>query len=148
MERDSRSDDRDPAKAAKQEQMRETENIRYAARLGKRWQGAHSRRVAAVEGEFLKASPAVAFDEKLLINLISHDFALCEILGESEVQLARRIAMMVDNARVALALAKALRETSLCRGATERRLQELMQTRSVLHGQRKLAEIVPLRRVA
>ena len=138
----------DPEAEARRQREQEAETIRYVARLNKEWQTDHAKRAAEFETELTKESPRATFEDKLLVKLISHDFALSEVLGEAEIQLARRVAMMVDNAKVVLALARALRETSACRGATERRIEGLMQTRSVLRGQHKLAEIAPLRRVA
>ena len=127
----------------------EKETIKFVAELGKSWQATHSQRAHQIETEILKEAPRAQSDEKLLVELIGHDFALCEILGQAEVQLAKRISTLVDNTKITLALAKALRETSACRGAAEGRIQQLMQTRAVLHGQRKLAQQTPsLRRVA
>ncbi len=96
MEATFQNDNWDTNKAAKRKQKEEADNIRYVVQLDKRWKEAHAKRVSAVESELLKASPGAAYGEKLLVNLISHDFALCEILGEAEIQLARRISTLID----------------------------------------------------
>jgi hypothetical protein len=144
-----REDESNFEQELERQRERETETIKFVAELGKNWQAAHSQRAHHIETEILKEAPRAQSDERLLVELIGHDFALCEILGQAEVQLAKRISTLVDNTKVTLALAKALRETSACRGAAEGRVQQLMQTRAVLHGQRRLAQQFPsLRRVA
>ena len=140
--------DWDGSKAMEEKRRKEMENIKFVGQLGKRWQKSHLKRTRALEDELNNENPQASREEKMLMNLISGDYAMCEVLLEIELGLAKRACTLVDNPSTVLALARALRETTACRGATEGRLQELMKTRAVLNGQRKLAQVVPLRRVA
>jgi len=124
------------------------ESIRHVAQLNERWLKDHRERAQAIEAKLIEESHTAGASDRLLVGLVAHDYVLCEALGAAEVMLAMRISTMVDNCRVVTTLAKALRETTVCRSSTERRIQQLMQTRVILRGQRRLAEIVPLRRVA
>jgi len=118
------------------------------AQLSTEWQAQHKKRSARIERELRKQHPNAGADECMLVQLTAHDVALAEVLGETQTQLAHRIHAMIDNPKVALALAKSLREVTSCRNSATRRVEELLATAGVLRGQRKLAEVVPLRRVA
>lgn len=118
------------------------------AQLSTEWQAQHKKRSAQIEDELRKQHPSAGADECVLVQLTAHDLALAEVLAETQTQLAHRIHAMIDNPKVALALAKSLREVTSCRNSATRRVEELLATAGVLRGQRKLAEVVPLRRVA
>jgi len=140
--------DWDLAEETKRAEERELECIRHVAQLNERWLEDHRGRAQALEAKLIEEAPNGGASDKLLVSLMAHDYVLSEALGHAEALLAVRISTMVDNCRVVTALAKALRETTICRSSTERRIQQVMQTRVILRGQRRIAEIVPLRRVA
>jgi hypothetical protein len=136
------------AEQTKRAEESELESIRHVAQLNERWLKDHRERAQAIEAKLIEESPNAGASDRLLVGLVAHDYVLSEALGHAEALLAVRISKMVDNCRVVTALAKALRETTICRSSTERRIQQLVQTRMVLRGQRRLAAVVPLRRVA
>lgn len=112
------------------------------------WKKAHETRTATIEAGLLKQRSEAGPDERLLLQLAAHDAALCEKLGEAELQLANRVVALIDNAAVALALSRTLERVAAVRELTTRRMQGLLETAGVLRGQRKLAETAPLRRVS
>jgi hypothetical protein len=118
-----------------------------AAELSASWRKAHEARAGEIEAALMKQRPEAEEDERLLLGLAAHDTALAQKLGEAEVQLAERLLALVDNVNLGLAIAKTLRQVVAVRDGAARRTQDLLQTAAVLRGQRKLAEIVPLRRV-
>jgi len=130
------------------DEEREAVTRRHVEALSAAWKEAHEARTAEVEAGLLKDRAEAGTDETLLLHLAAHDAALCEKLGQAEQQLGDRLLAMVDNAGVALALARALKQVAVSRDVTTRRLQGLLEAAGVLRGQRKLATIVPLRRVA
>jgi len=140
--------DLDLSEQAKGAEERELEGIRYVAQLDEQWLKKHNQRAKALEDKLTEDSPHAGASDRLLAKLIAHECALSETLCEAEVKLAQRILTMADNCKVALSLAKALRETTICRSSAQRRIQQLMETRVILRGQRRLAAVVPLRRVA
>ena len=148
METNLQFNEWDVAAKQKQDEEREAENIRYAIKKGKEWQREHSRRARAYESQLLKESPQASADEKLLLHLASHDAALCETLGEAEVQLCKRVTTLVDNPKVVCALARALHEVTACRSAAAKRVQELLESAGVIRGQRRITQSPTLRRVA
>jgi hypothetical protein len=120
----------------------------HVARLSSDWHKQHDERKKTIKAELMKQHPNADAAERLLLGLVSHDVALAETLGDTEVQLVHRSLALVDNLAVGLALAKTLKQVSLVREAATRRVQDLLQTARVLSGQRKLAEKPALRRVA
>lgn len=120
---------------------------RHVEDLSASWRKAHEARAAEVEAELMKQHAQACADERLLLGLASHDLALAEKLGQTEIQLAERLLALVDNAPLGLALARTLRQIIAARDGATRRVQDLLQTAGTLRGQRKLAEVVPLRRV-
>lgn len=118
------------------------------AALSAMWKKTHDARVAEIEAGLLKQRGDASPDERLLLRLSAHDAALCEKLGQAEQQLGDRILALIDNAAVGLALARTLKQVTSVRELTTRRMQGLLETAGVVRGQRKLAEITPLRRVS
>jgi hypothetical protein len=125
-----------------------TDAREHVDRFSSEWREQHGARKKAIETELMKQYADADAAERLLLGLVSHDVALAETLGDSEVQLAHRALALVDNVNVGLALAKTLKQVSLVREAATRRVQDLLQTARILAGQRKLAEKPALRRVA
>ena len=105
-------------------------------------------RKKSIKNELMKQYPDADAAERLVLRLVSHDVALAETLGRTEVELAHRALALVDNVAIGLALAKTLRQLSAVRGAATQRVQDLLQAARVLRGQRKLAEKPTLRSVA
>lgn len=133
----------EPDDASPQVEARE-----HTAHLSHAWQRQHSLRKKSIKDELLKQYPDADAAERLVLGLVSHDVALAETLGRTEVQLAHRALALVDNVAIGMAIAKTLRQLSAVREATTQRVQDLLQAARVLRGQRKLADRPPLRRVA
>lgn len=129
--------------AARQESARH-----HTDHLSEKWREAHAKRTAALEKELLEEHCGADRAERLLLHLASHDASLSDRLGDTEIQLAERLAAMVDNASVALSLARALQRTIACRESCARRLRDLLQSAAVLRAQRKLTGKTPLKAVA
>lgn len=140
------NDDVDPARRDELEPADTKARDHAVARLCAKWQRAHIKRTKQIEELLLKERPKAAADERLVLGLVAHDVALAEILGRTEVQIAERVLALVNDVKVAVALAKTLREVTACRTAASGRVEQLLQTAGVLRGQRQLAEVVPLRR--
>jgi hypothetical protein len=149
MEPDSEPDiDLDEEDANKEQQKAEEETTKHIAALSARWRAEHGKRTHQIEKALLKERGQPTADERLIIGLASHDAGLAELLGEVELALTKRVQVLLDNVGLALKLARALREVSACREGTIRRVQSLLQTANVLQGQRQIAQVVPIRRVA
>lgn len=116
------------------------------ALLSARWEKEHAKRAAEVEAELVKQRSKPSAEERLLLRLAAHDIALADALGRAETQLAERTLALVDNVKVALSLARTLKEVTACRTEASRRIEQLLQTAGVIRGQQRLAEVVPLRR--
>ena len=134
--------------ANKEQQKTEAETTKHIAALSAHWQTEHAGRTRQIEKQLLKERGQATADERLLVALAAHDCALAELLGQSELQLAKRLRALVDNVKVGVQLARTLKEVSTCRESATRRLQSLLQAAAVLRGQRRLANVVPLRKVA
>ena len=137
----------DTDKAAKQRQKQEAETIKYVTKMSEGWQKTHDSRTKEYESELLKEHSHASADEKLLLHLIAGDAAIAELFGKSELQVAQRLLVKVDDVRTALALSKVLRQVVACREVAARRIQELTQAVGVVRGQRRLSQIPHLRRV-
>lgn len=120
----------------------------HVAALSAMWKKAHDARVTEIESGLLKQRGDAGADEGLLLRLAAHDAALAERLGEAELQLTNRVVALIDNVSVGLSLSRVLKQVVAVRELTTRRMQGLLETAGVLRGQRKLAEITPLRRVS
>ena len=121
---------------------------RHVNELSSDWTKKHRKRCSVIETDLVKERGNVSADEKLLLGLASHDIALSEILARTELQLAQRSLALVDNVTVGLMLARTLRQIGVCREGAARRARDLLQAAGVIRGQRKLAEVVPLRRAS
>jgi hypothetical protein len=130
------------------EAARKAAGRRHAEHLSATWREEHAKRTAALEKELLEEHCGAGRAERLLLHLASHDASLSDRLADTEVQLAERLAAMVDNASVALSLARALQRTIACRESCARRLRDLLQSAAVLRVQRKLTAKTPLKAVA
>ena len=120
----------------------------HTARLSRVWQRQHALRKNSIKSELIEQYPDADAAERLVLGLVSHDVALAETLGRTEVQLAHRALVLVDNVAVGLAIARTLRQLSAVREAATHRVQDLLQAARVLRGQRNLSEKPTLRRVA
>ena len=142
--------DIDPERLCDIEKKRraEDETTKHIAALSARWQGEHAGRTRQIEKQLLKERGQTNADERLLVALAAHDCALAELLGRTELQLAKRLLALLDNVKLGVQLARTLKEVSMCRESATRRLQSLLQTANVLRGQRRLANVIPLRKVA
>ena len=116
--------------------------------LSATWRKAHAERTAKLEADLLAERTNARADEVLLVRLAAHDGALSERLADAELQLSERLSALVDNAAVALSLARALQRTIACREACARRLRDLLQAAAVVRAQRGLAEKTRLKAVA
>jgi hypothetical protein len=137
-----------PASPAHRSRSTDTESRSHADELSEQWREQHATRVAELSDELMKQHSTAERDEQLLLDLVAHDVALAQELGEVELQLAKRMLALIDDVAVGLKIAKTLKQVSACREGTTRRLQEVLQTVRVLEGQRRLARTHAFRRVA
>lgn len=142
------SNDWNPEEAAMKQQAQETETMRFVAKLSDGWQKEHEVEAKKIEEQLLHQYHQTSADETLLLRIAAHDVALTTTLGECELQISRRLRVMVDNAAVGLSLARTLRQVVVCRSAAVERVQQLFQTVGVLRGQRRISETPKLRRVS
>jgi len=138
----------DEAKVEKARLQAERETDEHISKLNEHWRKDHDKRIKAIESELLRSRGAIGADERLVLNLASHDVSLSQILGEAEVLLAQRVAALIDKLQTASALAKTLLTVSKCRAAAETRALEALQVAGVLRGQRRITQTPHLRRVA
>jgi hypothetical protein len=135
-------------KGTAKKHMTEAELDEHIANLSRYWQQQHDEQVRTIEADLLKSRTEASGPERLLVGLASHDAALASLLGKAETQLAYRIHATVGDMRVAIVLARVLKEVTKCRESAERRLCEVLQASAILRGQQKLVERSHLRRVA
>jgi len=133
---------------AEEKQRAETENIQFVAALSAQWQKTHEERANSIRTELSREHSQTTADERLIIDLVSNDAAIAELLGQVELQLAKRLLNLIDNVPLGTKLTKSLQSVGLCREGATRRVQSLLQTNAVLRGQRQLARVVPIRRAA
>ncbi len=137
-----------PGRKTEEELRTETEGIRYVAALSAQWQKTHEKRAKVIRAELEKEHSQTTADERLIMDLVSNDAAICELLGQVELQLARRLLTLIDNVTLGLKLTKSLQTVGACREGAGRRVHTLLQAAAVLRGQRRVAQVVPIRRVA
>jgi len=141
--------DSDLEEMAKQRQAREDETIRFVARLSAGWQKEHEVETGKFERQLLLEHCQASVDEKILLHIAASDLALSSLLGECELQVAKRLRTLIDNASTSLSLARTLRQVVACRSAATDRIQQVLQSTAVLRGQRLMREKPHyLRRVA
>ncbi len=138
----------DPEFLAEQAEKEKSDTARYVSHLNDEMLKKHGRRTKSIEAELLEASPRASTEEKMLLRLLAHDTAIAELLGKSELLITERVLLFVDDVKNCVALARALKQVTMCREVTTRRIQVLSQTVGVMRGQRRLCDSVPLRRVA
>lgn len=147
--RGDKPDDPDDEAAAAAAEERATDQA--IAALSRRWQKEHDRHARKRERALVKDAVGARADERIVLSAAAKDFTLADSLWRSQVQLASRIEAFVDKPKLALELARALREVTACRGATTARAEQLVLAASTMRAQRKLANPEtkpPLRRVA
>lgn len=76
--------------------------------------------------------------QELLLDLAARQAALCKSLIKTEVELAQRLASLVDDPRGAYVVAKVLREAVAISGALSRRVSEVLTTATTLRMQEEL----------
>lgn len=86
-------------------------------------------------------SPDAAADERILHELAAKQFPLALLLHELEAQLATRMVLVMDDPRLALALAKVLEQTVSMASAMSRRVQATLSTAASLRAQRRFLKI-------
>lgn len=121
---------------------------RALQRKAEEWARRHDDRVAQLQRELWADSGDVGRDHQLLVHLAAHEAALAERLAHVQVQLLERASLVVDNAALALKVAKTLREMTAVSGAIGRRVESLLGTASVIRAQRALTAKRPSLRVA
>jgi hypothetical protein len=124
----------------------------HLASLNRQWAAVHRKRARATNKQFLSAFPNATAVDKVLVRLAAHDTAIAELLGEAQVLLASRVVALLNNPKLVLTLTRGLSETTSCRNAAARRVEELLGTVTTMCAQRALVETKPkashLRRVA
>lgn len=83
-------------------------------------------------------APDAAPDELVRLVLAADELMLFDVLRDAQLQAALRVSVLVDNPTVALALTKALRNTSDVASAVAKRVQQSLLTASTLRAQRRL----------
>jgi hypothetical protein len=81
--------------------------------------------------------PDAAPDERILNELVAKQLPVALLLHELEEQLAARIMVVMDDPRIALAVAKVLRETAAMASAMTKRVQSTLSTAASLRAQRR-----------
>lgn len=81
--------------------------------------------------------PDAAPDERILNELVAKQLPIALLLHELEEQLAARIMIVMDDSRMALAVAKVLRETAAMASAMSKRVQSTLSTAASLRAQRR-----------
>jgi hypothetical protein len=102
------------------------------------WRVHHADLVDKLHDELRKDSPGAKADEKLVLRLAAHDAAIGELLGDLQLQLARRIEAFIDQPKTAVVIARALHEVTGCRNAAARRAQELLLAAGTIRAQRRI----------
>ncbi|HWA24384.1 MAG TPA: hypothetical protein VG734_01825 [Lacunisphaera sp.] len=121
------------------------------ARLSKSWRQQHEHDARKRLKTLLADAPNAQADERLLLNMAARDSSLASSLWRTQVQLAARVGVSLENPKQALQLARALKEVTACRNAITKRAEELALAVGTIRVQRQLANIHAgprLRRVA
>lgn len=84
-----------------------------------------------------EAAPAAAADERILHELIAKQLPIALMLHDLEEQLAARLGVVVDDPKLALAVAKILHETVVMASAMSKRIQSTLSTAAALRAQRR-----------
>ena len=138
----------DPAHLAHNKKAEADDAARFVAKLSAEWQKDHERNARKTEEQLLANRQQASPEERLLLKMAAHDTTLAELLGECEVQLAKRIQVLIDDVATVLKVTRTLKQVITCRTATAQRARETMLAANVLRGQRRLSETPHLRRVA
>lgn len=88
-----------------------------------------------------ESSPDAAADERILHELVAKQLPIALMLHDIEEQLAMRILNLMDDPRLALAIAKVLHETSILASATTKRIQSTLSTAASLRAQRRFLKL-------
>lgn len=110
------------------------------AGISKRWSEAHKKRITEAAAILDADSPGGAADERMILKLAATASLTAELIDDAALQLAERLKCTMDDSRVALQVAKVLREVVSLQVSTSRRTGELLLTAATLRGQRKLLE--------
>ena len=141
-----------PEGQAEQDACKRAAAEAHVGALNNQWRTEHRKRTRVIERQLLKDYPQASAADKVLLALAGHDTAIAELLGDAQLLLAKRVVVSVDRPSTALALARALSETTSARSAAAERLAGLLQTVATARVQRDLASSKPnpshLRRVA
>lgn len=81
--------------------------------------------------------PGGAADERILHELVAKQLPIALMLHDLEEQLATRMLNLMDDPRLALAIAKVLRETAVMASAMSKRVQATLSTAASLRAQRR-----------
>lgn len=81
--------------------------------------------------------PDAAPDERILNELVAKQLPVALLLHELEEQLAARMMAVMDDPRLALAVAKVLHDTAAMASAMSKRVQSTLSTAASLRAQRR-----------
>lgn len=84
-----------------------------------------------------EAAPSAAADERILHELVAKQLPVALMLHDLEAQLAVRLGLVIDDPKLALAVAKTLRETIAMASAMSKRIQSTLSTAATLRAQRR-----------
>lgn len=111
------------------------------AGVTKRWSESHKQRISEASAALESDSPGATCDERMLLKLAATASLTAELIDDAALQLAERLKCVMDDPRLALQVAKVLREVVGLQGSTSRRTGELLLAAATLRGQRKLLEL-------
>jgi hypothetical protein len=106
--------------------------------LSRRWGKEHRDRVDALTRELLAAAPDAPSDEVMLLRTAATTSAVSEVLSRAQLQLASRLEQFVDNPKLLLTLARALREVTAIQSASAKSFQQLLEAAGTMRAQRAI----------
>lgn len=111
------------------------------AGVTKRWSEAHKQRISEASAALAADSPGATSGERMLLQLAATASLTAELIDDAALQLSERLKCVMDDPRLALHIAKLLREVVSLQGSASRRTGELLLAAATLRGQRNLLEI-------
>lgn len=106
--------------------------------LSKKWRREHERATRRQVKALIADAPNPSANERVALTAAAKDLVLGETLWRSQVELASRINVLLDNPKLVLLLAKTLREVTACRNSATSRAEQLLLAVGTLRAQRRL----------
>jgi len=114
--------------------------------LVRRWGDEHEKKTEMAKQALAKLAPEAAEDEQLLLGLAASGGVIAQVLEQAQYALAIRLQGATYDPRLALTIAKTLREVAAVSGAVSKRVRGCLETTSSLRGQRRFLQHHGVRR--